>query len=1260
MRFKSLILILVGMLFCTPLIAKAFTPLQGSQGGTGFATTTAGNIGNCPQVLTNNPLTYTFGACSGGSISGGVTGLLASWSSATTLTTTSTPTVAAIFATSTNATSTFAGGLQLTNLVDIPQSFDFFSTVVNPTSRYGFKWYEGSAPSMAYYYDGSGSLGANKLVWADISAGTADILTLNRAGLLTMLAASSTNFTSTNIWEPGQSAGCAQYDANAKLTSTGVNCGGGTGAGWPLTPGTNFGQNDQSTTTLISFKGAPFSLVASSTAVFVNASTTALTAGLFNGTVSVNGVNYPQTSAGIQSAINVATLTCADVFLPAGTYTMTTRVTPANCVHVHGAGTNAAILKGGVVSDYQFYYSSSVTPLTDFSITDVTIDLNSTSNGSGIRFNDASSTDVSRVAFKNGTTGGWYYVLGAANGLTDGIVNTNNRLSDVTFYNHPGTLESLLVFNARNTVITRPNFYGDTSPSLGLWQKDYDTTINDAYCLNGTGKFIYYSITVDHTTINNPHADNCSTGVSGANVSDNGNFGTSQAEGLKIVNAVLTGGANSTTSTAIQLGAVNDVTVVNPLVQGYEIAVALNGGNNSASSSPTNWSIIGGVLKNNNADNVVPNLHPAIYISTSTPSGLQAYGLIQGVQIYDDQVSPTQKFPIVFDGALVYDGVKIIDNRLSAGTGLGGTSIGLFDNALLGANIQVGNNSNYTGAATVQTYTMFGSNFGIATSTPFWSLTVATSSGPQLALVDTIAADFAWSMRSIANNFYLATSTALATSTTAALAINSSGDATFEGAGTFQRAVTINNTGAELNLVGTGDVLNFQSGSFIFNQTNGTLTMRSGFAAKTLQLKDSNSNTRVTWNLDTGSQAIGTSTTIFWPLVLATSTLPQLVLTDGIAANTPWTFRTIANSLFVATSTAYATSSITAFSINPNGIPTFSGLAGGSTLCVQASATGQLSLAAAACGTGGGGADPFNHNYSPPYSGTTSPLMIGTSTPGFGQLTIGTSTKPQLALSDNVAADYAWTLSSLANSFYLATSSAIATSTTPIITINATGTNNATTSIFSAVQIGTTSNATSTAAGMNAALFVSNALNNLAGIVIRTWTNVTNAFSVINAGGSTVFNIDTTATVAGWGIGSTTPYATLSVVGDGTNPLFAVATSTGGAAGSASSTQPIFMIDNNYHIVTGGPQPTFSSCGTTPSITGNDNVMIINTGSVGLTECIVNFAKTWNLAPVCTPEEQGTTASVTLIASSSATQLRLGLSASLTGATIGVQCMGIQ
>lgn len=63
---KLAIPIILATFFLTVLIARGASIFQGSQGGTGYATTTAGNIGKCLSVGTNSPLAYTFSGCAGG------------------------------------------------------------------------------------------------------------------------------------------------------------------------------------------------------------------------------------------------------------------------------------------------------------------------------------------------------------------------------------------------------------------------------------------------------------------------------------------------------------------------------------------------------------------------------------------------------------------------------------------------------------------------------------------------------------------------------------------------------------------------------------------------------------------------------------------------------------------------------------------------------------------------------------------------------------------------------------------------------------------------------------------------------------------------------------------------------------------------------------------------------------------------------------------------------------------------------------------
>lgn len=91
------------------------------------------------------------------------------------------------------------------------------------------------------------------------------------------------------------------------------------------------------------------------------------------------------------------------------------------------------------------------------------------------------------------------------------------------------------------------------------------------------------------------------------------------------------------------------------------------------------------------------------------------------------------------------------------------------------------------------------------------------------------------------------------------------------------------------------------------------------------------------------------------------------------------------------------------------------------------------------------------------------------------------------------------------------------------------------------------------------------------------------------------------------GIGSTTPWATLSVVGTSTAPVFAVSTST------SANVLPNFEIDSSGHLLTSGAPPVISACGINPSFVGkaNDSDMTINIGSGVITSCTITFSASY-------------------------------------------------
>lgn len=216
--------------------------------------------------------------------------------------------------------------------------------------------------------------------------------------------------------------------------------------------------------------------------------------------------------------------------------------------------------------------------------------------------------------------------------------------------------------------------------------------------------------------------------------------------------------------------------------------------------------------------------------------------------------------------------------------------------------------------------------------------------------------------------------------------------------------------------------------------------------------------------------------------------------------------------------------------------------------------------------------------------------------------------------------------------------------------------NNGTSTLASNLTVGTT---TETIAGSTiqngAALYISNAINSLGGIIMRTWTNVTNAISVINAAGITVFNIDDTNTTgAKFSVGSSTPVADLTVQannGDTNLQLFNVASST------ATATTTAFLITNTGHIIASSTNPVLTSCGTGPTMVGDDTHGQITVGSAA-TGCTLTFQQPWSAAPTCIVSEQTVSLTNTLGYTISSTALTLS-ETGLAGVKINYICEGM-
>lgn len=149
------------------------------------------------------------------------------------------------------------------------------------------------------------------------------------------------------------------------------------------------------------------------------------------------------------------------------------------------------------------------------------------------------------------------------------------------------------------------------------------------------------------------------------------------------------------------------------------------------------------------------------------------------------------------------------------------------------------------------------------------------------------------------------------------------------------------------------------------------------------------------------------------------------------------------------------------------------------------------------------------------------------------------------------------------------------------------------------------------------------------------------------ASGTLAIQALNSATTALFGIGSTTPYATLSVLsGAGTGVAFAVSTTSG---------QNIGGYDNDGHRFTAGYTPVISTCGTgSPSITGDDQTGTITTGTAA-TACTMTFAKPYAVTPVCNFNDNSSTIPGDISAIST-TAVTFALGAGLSGGNLYYSC----
>jgi hypothetical protein len=223
--------------------------------------------------------------------------------------------------------------------------------------------------------------------------------------------------------------------------------------------------------------------------------------------------------------------------------------------------------------------------------------------------------------------------------------------------------------------------------------QNVDTALFDGCSFVASGT-VYYSLSTNNLTFRDCDFVGAAS-ISGANQSDHGAFGYTYVRGLHIEGCFF----NVTGSDPIplQLGAVRGASVVDSwFYRCSGMAVNINSGKSPVSTVPRDIKIEGCFFVENNQGALTAQSHPAILLTTASTSGLT----INDSRFYDDQDTPTQLYPMVFDhgSATTWSDVRITNSCLSAYSGA--TSYRLNNSATLDSSCSFANNFQFTAPAT--------------------------------------------------------------------------------------------------------------------------------------------------------------------------------------------------------------------------------------------------------------------------------------------------------------------------------------------------------------------------------------------------------------------------------------------------------------------------------------------------------------------------------------------------------------------------------
>ncbi len=382
-------------------------------------------------------------------------------------------------------------------------------------------------------------------------------------------------------------------------------------------------------------------------------------------------------TAAIQRAVDHAALKRGIVLIPAGTYILEGTVALKSNVRIIGEGQHSILKKksaGNMMTAIGNIKRSNII------IEKLTFDIDYQPAASGILLSYVTNVKIIDCQFLNTTM--WGVFLGSMDGTDPKIRNSNVTIQGCLFDGLAKTYEHFLILNSKNVHVKNSIFKnGADGNGIGIYQNARNVSVDHCvFAQMNTG--LYYSLSTDQITVNRSLFSDNNSGMKGANLSDNGAFGRTQAKSIKVIQTTFTRNIM-----ALRLGAiVNGIVADCKFERNLKNALVISEGHSVINSPSTNIIVIRNTFRDNNQHRTASILHAAIMV-TGFSGNINL--LIDRNLFIDEQENPSQLYPISFVGPYHWNGIIVKNSALNAYSGA--ESIGVTGGATFGRRFYVAN-----------------------------------------------------------------------------------------------------------------------------------------------------------------------------------------------------------------------------------------------------------------------------------------------------------------------------------------------------------------------------------------------------------------------------------------------------------------------------------------------------------------------------------------------------------------------------------------